>query len=142
MKKFVKGEKGLSLVELLAVLAIGSILILLISTIHIFVQNQYNNQSAGVKQLTDITIAVKAITKDIRSADQIEISEDFSEITLIIDGDPTSYLFEKDTLKKDGHPYIYELEKFEVQQEDSKISLTLENQSGKEIKTEIVMRGG
>src|SRR5690625_2182136 len=114
MKKLARKEDGLSLVELLAVLAISSIIILFISTVHIFIQNQYNSQSTEVKELTDITIAMRAITKDIRSANKIEKSENPKEITIVLDEGPISYIFENETLKRNGAPYIYELEDFEA----------------------------
>ncbi len=141
MRKLVKSEDGLSLVELLAVLAIGSIIILFISTIHIFIQNQYNSQSTEVKGLTDITIAMRAITKDIRSANEVEISEDFKQLIITIEGEATTYHFENNMLKKNGVPYIYDLEDFETIYNDSKIKLKLISLSGKKAETEIVMRG-
>src|SRR5690625_7954766 len=86
MNKLAENEDGLSLVELLAVLAIGSMILLFISTIHIFIQNQYNTQSADVRGLTDITVAMRAITKDIRSADMVETYEDFKQLIISVEG--------------------------------------------------------
>lgn len=143
MKKLARKEDGLSLVELLAVLAISSIIILFISTIHIFIQNQYNSQSTEVKELTDVTVAMRAITKDIRSTEGIINSENPQEIRLDIRDETISYLFENETLKKNGVPYIYELEDFEViQDDDSKIRLKIVSKSGKKVETEIVIRKG
>lgn len=142
MKKLAKSEDGLSLVELLAVLAISSIVLLFISTIHIFIQNQYNSQSTDVKELTDITIAMRAITKDIRSAHHVETPEGSKKMIIKIGDQTTSYLFEDNILKRNGAPYIYELEDFEAIYYDSKIQLKITSQTGKEVETEIVMRGG
>jgi|SRR5690625_187098 len=141
MNKFVKKEDGLTLVELLAVLAIGSIILFFISTIHIFIQNQYNSQSKEVNELNDITIAMRAITKDIRTADVIQTSEDSKEITITIDGEETTYQFENNNLKRNGVPYIYDLENFEAAFNASKIQLKIVSVTGKMAETEIVMRG-
>lgn len=141
MNKFVKKEDGLTLVELLAVLAIGSIILFFISTIHIFIQNQYNSQSKEVNELNDITIAMRAITKDIRTADVIQTSEDSKEITITIDGEETTYQFENNNLKRNGVPYIYDLEDFEATFNASKIQLKIVSVTGKMAETEIVMRG-
>lgn len=142
MKKLARSEDGLSLVELLAVLAISSIIILFISTIHIFIQNQYNSQSTEVKELTDVTVAMRAITKDIRSAEGIIDSENPKELILVFEEGNVSYLFENETLKKNGTSYIYELEDFEAVYNDPNIQLKIVSQSGKEAKTEIVLRKG
>lgn len=142
MNKLAKSEDGLSLVELLAVLVIGSIIILFISTTHIFIQNQYNNQSTDVKGLTDITIAMRAITKDIRSADEIETTEDSKKLIITGGGVETSYYFKENILEKNGVPYIYDLEDFEAKSNDSKIQLKIVSKSGKKAETEIVIRGG
>src|SRR5690625_2774425 len=125
MKKLAKSEDGLSLVELLAVLAISSIILLFISTVHIFIQNQYNSQSTEVKELTDVTIAMRAITKDIRSANKIEESENPQEITIVLDEGPVSYLFENETLKRNGAHYVYDLEDFEAVYDDPKVQLKI-----------------
>lgn len=142
MNKLAENEDGLSLVELLAVLAIGSMILLFISTIHIFIQNQYNTQSADVKGLTDITVAMRAITKDIRSADMVETYEDFKQLIISVEGKETSYRFKNEILEKNGDPYIYDLEDFEVTSEASKIKIKMISLTGKQAITEIAIRGG
>lgn len=142
MNRLFNNEKGLSLVELLAAVAIGSLLLILVSTSHIFIQNQYNSQSTDVKQLTDITIVMKSITKDIRSADVVETSEDYKQLILTNDHQTTTYTFEDNLLMKNNVPYVRELESFEVKTADKKITIAIKQQAGKEVKTEIVKRGG
>ena len=56
------------MVELLAVIVIGSIIILLIFNVHLFGQNQYKEQSTKAEQLYDVTYVAKVITKEIRKA--------------------------------------------------------------------------
>lgn len=142
MNKLFNNEDGVSLVELLATLVIGTFIMVFIISIHIFIQNQYKSQSAEVKQLTDITIAAKAITKDIRSANEILVSGDLKEITLIFKDETITYKFEKEQLRKNDVTYIYDLKNFEVEMKGSKISLEIKSKSGKKIETEILVREG
>src|SRR5690625_1050715 len=65
--KFPRNEKGLTLVELLAVFVISAIVILFIIGVHLFVQQQFKSQTDDALHLTDITIVAKEITKEIRS---------------------------------------------------------------------------
>src|SRR5690625_4315339 len=82
MNKHLSNERGLSLVELLATLAIGSLIVIFIMSVHILIQKQYSIQSKDIQHLTDITIAAKAITKDLRVATQVEVNEDKDLITI------------------------------------------------------------
>ncbi|MBO1003383.1 PilW family protein [Pseudogracilibacillus auburnensis] len=139
--KFLRNEVGLSLAELLATLAIASLFVTFIISIHILIQNQYSNQSKDTKYLTDITIAVKVITKDIRSADVIVVGDHENSITIQKNnGDVTTYALENNVLKKNEANYIFEIITFEVVKDGHKIYLEIESESGKKIKTEIVMR--
>lgn len=143
LKKLFRNEQGLSLAELLATLAIGSLFIILIMSIHILIQKQYNSQSEDIKRLTDVTIAVTSITKDIRAFDVTEISGD--TITFESgDGELVTYVFNKDNkvLQKNDTNYIYEIKNFNVTQEDQRIILEIVSESGKEINTTIMLREG
>lgn len=141
VNRFFNNEKGLTLVELLVAVSIGSLLLVLIPTIHLFIQNQYNDQSTDVKQLTDLTLAMKSITKDIRSANVVEDSENHKQLTLTDDHKTTTYVFEDNMLKKNNLPFVHELEHFEVKKDAAKITITIKQQSGREVRTEIVRRG-
>lgn len=141
LKKLFRNEQGLSLAELLATLAIGSLFIILIMSIHILIQKQYNSQSEDIKRLTDVTIAVTSITKDIRAFDVTEVSGD--TITFESgDGELVTYVFNKDNkvLQKNDTNYIYEIKNFNVTQEDQRIILEIVSESGKEINTTIMLR--
>lgn len=141
LKKLFRNEQGLSLAELLATLAIGSLFIILIMSIHILIQKQYNSQSEDIKRLTDVTIAVTSITKDIRAFDVTEVSGD--TITFESgDGELVTYVFNKDNkvLQKNDTNYIYGIKHFNVTQEDQRIILEIVSESGKEINTTIMLR--
>lgn len=75
MKKWMLNDRGISLVELLAVLAIGSIILSLVIGIMVNGQKTYSQQTHSTEQLTELRYAVKVITKEVRSAEKITIAE-------------------------------------------------------------------
>jgi len=139
--KLLRNENGLSLAELLATLVVGSLIVVFIVSIHILIQKQYSSQSESAQQLTDVTIAVKAITKDIRSLDIDYKNRNSSTITFT---NGTQYSLDENSniLKKNDVDYIYEIKNFNVDIDQNKKSviLKIESVSGKNIETEIIIR--
>ena len=156
MKRWLKKESGLSLMELLATIVIASILITFIMGIFIFMQKKSDSQKDEVKGLSDITIALKSITKDIRFAETgdddeskkpVETSENepFNYLFIRTTDGPVTYELKDDILMKNNSKYIYDVQKFEAipdTDNDNKIDIYIKSKSGKEVSTEIVLRGG
>lgn len=136
-----QNERGLALVELLATIAISSLIIILITSLLLFIQKQYTNQSSHAKEFTDINIALKTITKDICSND-IDFSESNSAKLQFTNG--TFYLFDekKEVLIKGGAEYIHEIKHFHVTFDELEkvVSLDIESTSGKKAKTTLAVR--
>ena len=61
-------QKGLTLVEILAVMAITSVVLMMIYGIQLNSKEQYTTQAEKNNQLTDISYVLKVITKDIRKS--------------------------------------------------------------------------
>lgn len=61
-------QKGLTLLEVLAAVTIISIIIVLLYGILFNSKEQYNSQTEKNEQLSDISYALKVITKDIRKS--------------------------------------------------------------------------
>lgn len=61
-------QKGLTLVELMAVIVIMSIIFILISRIQLTSSEQYTLQTEKNNQLTDLSYTLKVITKDLRKS--------------------------------------------------------------------------
>lgn len=74
MIKKLKNDKGITLVELLSVIAIGGIVMVLIMSILSNGQKQYSSQTADAEQLNDLRFVAKVITKEIRKADKVEVN--------------------------------------------------------------------
>lgn len=141
--KYLRNEKGISLVELLAVFVISGIVIMMIINIQIYTQKQFISQSEQAHNLTDITIAMKVITKDFRTHDIIEFEAD--EVTVLEFKDGNKYEFKEGSLYRNDAAYIYDVAEFYVRKDDKLdglYTIYIENMNGKHLETEIAVRGG
>lgn len=86
LKKLLYSETGITLVELLAALAILGIIIALAGSIHIFGQKQFRSQSKSADQANDMSHAMTKISADLRrySSDQIDVENNV--ITILSSG--------------------------------------------------------
>ncbi|NLC40392.1 MAG: prepilin-type N-terminal cleavage/methylation domain-containing protein [Clostridiaceae bacterium] len=66
LKPLLKSEAGVTLVELLAAIAILGIIIALAGSIHIFGQRQFRNQTESANQTNDISYALSVMSTDLR----------------------------------------------------------------------------
>lgn len=74
-----KSESGITLVELLAVLALLSVVIVLAGSVHMFGQRQFRTQTNSASQNNDYSYAMTVMSTDLR---KIPLSEVGSKITL------------------------------------------------------------
>lgn len=135
--KIPRNEEGITLVELLAVFVISGIVIMLIIGVQIYTQNQFQSQSEQSKKLTDVTIAMKEITKDIRSNTIDSWDADDKKLQF---SDGKYYQLIDDTLFKSGSPYIYDIKVFNVEREGNEVSIEIESITGQQIDTTLVER--
>lgn len=134
-------ERGVTLVELLAAIVIISIVFIFLISIQVIIQNQYKKEMKNTGQLTDITIAMKSITKDLRSAKDITIPNDRYLIIENFSENDVEYILEDNILKRNGSSYVYELKSFYVEEKEEKIVfIKLESESGKILETEVAIR--
>lgn len=103
-------EKGVTLVELLAALTILSIVMLLVSSVHLFAQNQMHSQSNDIQIQSDERLAMNLITKEIRRAQTVEV-KNRNELTI---NGVDIYMLEGNVLKKNNVDYIYNIKGFYV----------------------------
>jgi prepilin-type N-terminal cleavage/methylation domain-containing protein len=144
MRNYINNERGLTLIELLAVLVIGSIILILISNIHIFGHKQNKEQSQKATSLYDVSYASKVITKEIRKAEKGKVKNNI--LTLNPDK-PNQVIFKESngSILMNGNPIVKDITKFIVKRKEVSnkiIELDIESQgiNGK-IKTEIYFRG-
>lgn len=82
MFKPLKNSRGVTLVELLAVLVLLSMIILMVNGIHLYGQKQFIRQNEQVHNQENVQYAVKYITKEIRKHGKFEISDDEKVLTI------------------------------------------------------------
>lgn len=98
-----KDEQGITLVELLAVLAILSIILLLVGSAHIFGQRQYFEQNETIDHQGDVRLIMSQLTTDVRKVTVNEgasTSYNSGVFTLAL-GDNT-YTHQGTTIKRNG----------------------------------------
>ena len=85
-KQVLKNEAGVTLVELLASIAILGIIIALAGSVHIFGQRQFRSQTESANQANDISYALSVMSTDLRrhSSDEVNITE--TGVIEILDG--------------------------------------------------------
>lgn len=143
MVRKIRNAKGITLVELLAAITIGGILMVLIMSIFSNGQNQYSSQTAKAEQLTDIRYAAKVITKEIRKAEKIKVNS--TSLELGIDS-PVIFAYSNNKILQNGSILVSEIEGFLVLKEGRtlKIKIVSSEQKGnsQNIETEIFIREG
>ncbi|MBC5637464.1 prepilin-type N-terminal cleavage/methylation domain-containing protein [Ornithinibacillus sp. BX22] len=145
MKNNLVNDKGMTLAELLVVLAISSFIMIILTSILLTVQNQYTDQSSEAGNLFSMTYASKVITKEVRMAKNIEVSPDH---TSFIINDDTAYVFHREDglLVKNDVSFVSNIRDFYVdvikdEFENEKFILRINTESGKGVDTEIIVRG-
>lgn len=120
MNKFKKSEQGFTLVELLATLAILSLVILLAGSVHIFGQKQFSEQTEQVSQVNDLRQIMASIERDVRQTPQADIR---FEDELVI-GD-TIYSRNGNTLFRDSTVLSDQVSLFDVAIDEDKLEISL-----------------
>ena len=109
----IKSEKGITLVELLAALALLSVILLLASTVHLFAQKQMNNQEAAFQSESNVSLAINIITKEIRSATSVTATNNV--LTINTTNNTTNvYQLNGSSLTKNNQPIITDLKQFDL----------------------------
>lgn len=78
-----KSDHGITLVELLAALAILSVVILLAGSVNIFGQKQFINQTESASQSNDMSYALSVMSQELRKVEgkTISVTEDGRKIS-------------------------------------------------------------
>lgn len=147
LKNSLRNESGMTLVELLASIALLSVVLSLVGAVHLFGQKQYLAQSYSAGQSNDFAYTLSVISKEVRK-------EPFSSIAISEDGEILSIksveVFRKqgaELLKNDGEVLADGVDKFKVTLNDADKSVTIElisipkyNNQSKKYQTKIYLR--
>ena len=127
-----KSDKGITLIELLASLAILSIVILLAGSVNIFGQKQFINQTQSASQANDMSYALSVMSRDLRKEEAGAVSvtevEDGKEITTN-SGLTFTYINSKNQLRKNGTVLVDAISSAEFEKNDNNIKIILKNNS-------------
>ncbi|KGR91247.1 hypothetical protein CD30_07350 [Ureibacillus massiliensis 4400831 = CIP 108448 = CCUG 49529] len=137
MKSLLKNNKGLTLVELLAVIVISSIIMIVLFSIFLNGQNQAQTQRDKNLQLIDVAYVLKVLTREIRKTDIVEVQ---NNDTLIIDNDIYTFNSADNTITKNGDVFQNNINQFQVNKVLNKITIQITSIDGITQKTEIVLR--
>lgn len=143
MRKFITQQKGITLVELLAVMVIGGIVMILILSIFSNGNKTYQNQTVRSEQITDMRYLAKVITKEIRMTDKVSIVNG----NLIL-GSNEKLVFSLDNgkIKKDEETIASDIAVFDFQFIDRTLIIEIEskneNNNKQQLDTEIYIREG
>lgn len=147
LKNSLRNESGMTLVELLASIALLSVVLSLVGAVHLFGQKQYLAQSYSAGQSNDFAYTLSVISKEVRK-------EPFSSIAVSEDGEILSIksveVFRKqgaELLKNDAEVLADGVDKFKVTLNDADKSVTIElisipkyNNQSKKYQTKIYLR--
>lgn len=136
-----KNENGFTLVELLASLAILSMIISLIGSVTMFGIKQYDTQTSAASQSNDYSYALSVLSKEVRSAEKVDISEDSISVDGIVFVQDGSRLIKKtnadqEILAEDVKSGGFQI----VRNADKTINITLESAKQKMYETTIYLR--
>lgn len=137
MKSLLKNNKGLTLVELLAVIVISSIIMIVLFSIFLNGQNQAQTQRDKNLQLIDVAYVLKVLTREIRKTDIVEVQ---NNDTLIIDNEIYTFNSADNTITKNGDVFQNNINQFQVNKVLNKITIQITSIDGITQKTEIVLR--
>lgn len=144
-----KNDAGFTLVELLASLAILSLIIGLIGSVTMFGIKQYDKQTFEAEQANDYSYALTVLSKEIRSAESVTIAEGSitvdgivyaqSGTQLIKTAEDSSQEVLADYLPTDG----FKVSEFKVSEIETNniIAITIKNSESKTYQTTIYLRG-
>lgn len=141
MRKHLNNGKGITLVELLAAIVLASIVMLIVYSVLMSGTKQYKSQLEKNNQLTDISYALKMITKDIRKTEDPQIINN-SKIEL----NGINYSLDGNTINRNGVVIASSIKRFHVTSENNKWIIEIESSNGagveKTEKTEVYLRKG
>lgn len=132
-----KKERGMTLIEVLAVIIILSIISILLFSILNRSNTIYHQQSINNEELNDAAYILKVLTKEIRKNSVVVV---ISKTELKIGN--SYYVFHKNDKKitKDGKIQFSNIEDFEVTRKENMLTLKIINRQGKEHTTDLSIR--
>ena len=132
-------QKGLTLVELLAVIAITSVILMLIYGIQSNSNEQYTTQAEKNRELTNISYVLKVITKDIRISSKAPV---INGNTFTIGSEEYVFDTSSSSITRNGTVIAQPITAFTIEAvPPKKYKISIES-TKESLNTEIVIRSG
>lgn len=126
-----RNTKGLSLVELLISITLLSMIILVITSIHLFGQNQFINQAAQVGNQADARYVINNIQSNVRSLEQTDILTVSNDSQTLFKNGVQWIYFEDGTIFENERIIAEGIDVFEIFISENRLDLIVESQSQK-----------
>jgi Tfp pilus assembly protein PilW len=126
-----KTEEGITLVELLASIAILSIVILLVGSVHIFGQTQFISQTETAIQSNDLRYSLSLVSRDVRQAGVVE---EIGEKTYMV-GEYT-YAFQEPNLYRNGETLSKKVQDFEIKPTENYAEIIIKSTTNRQAQGE------
>lgn len=107
-----RNESGMTLVELLASIALLSVVLSLVGAVHLFGQRQYLAQSYSAGQSNDFAYTLSVISREVRKTSFADVTVSESGDTLLIDGAEAFSQQGEQLVKNDGQVLAEDIEDF------------------------------
>lgn len=108
VNKYISNERGVTLLEVILVLAIISMVLVLIINVQIFGQKQFVSQQQQINHQDNVRLAAKLITKEIRKENAVLVQDS----SLVIGTDV--YSLKGTNIERNGIPIINDISEFNL----------------------------
>lgn len=121
-----QNQRGFTLVELLAAITLASLVIVLLGSIHLFAQKQYQVQTESVNHQKEVRLAMTSITQQLRSVTSDQVTFDGSTLTI---GDSVySWDQNSQNISLNGTILAREIAEFDIQKSTEYITVTIQSE--------------
>ncbi|UOQ86167.1 prepilin-type N-terminal cleavage/methylation domain-containing protein [Gracilibacillus salinarum] len=116
-----KNQRGVTLVELLAVIIILSLIVLLVGSIQLFSQKQFNNQAQQVARQSDVRQIVTEINREVRltPSEEIKVADNRLEINDEV------YALQDNQLLRNGSVRAENIRTFDVELSGNQLTIEI-----------------
>lgn len=144
MNKYINNIRGVTLIELMATIAIMSIVMIAVFSVFSFGIKSFTTQVDSIEHQSNLRQTMSYITKEIRKADGV--SSTVSNVLKITNGSiEDEYKLDGHNLKKNTDQLAKDIQSFEVEIDGDKIKITItsiqgENGQSESLSSEIIIR--
>ncbi|MET3658995.1 prepilin-type N-terminal cleavage/methylation domain-containing protein [Sporosarcina psychrophila] len=140
MWKLSRNNRGVTLVEVLAVLVLMSLILLMINGVHQYGQKQFVRQKEQIQNQENVQFAVKYITREIRRHGTFEVEGKHKLIIGNEKGDSSEdvYIYKNNAIYRNDTILIEGIGSFDLERKSQGVKLTIGSNGDPEVNGEVV----